>query len=108
MALISWIIPTLRLFSGTEAPMSRLIPLSFGAMTVVAWLAAVPPDDPAFQAIARQAAALKPTAAELRYLDMPWVIDLNEALRQARAENRPLFFWAAGGRDRDGIPLERC
>jgi hypothetical protein len=83
------------------------------AMLAAAGLAAgpgrpVPIDDPVYQALAKKAAALKPTAAELRYLDMPWVLDLNEALRQARAENRPIFFWAAGGRDRDGVPLERC
>ena len=27
---------------------------------------------------------------------------------KAKAENRPLFVWLAGGRDRDGTPLERC
>lgn len=67
-----------------------------------------PPADSVYQALAKRAAALKPSAAELRYLDMPWVIDLNEALRQAKAEHRPIFFWAAGGRERDGVPLERC
>jgi hypothetical protein len=70
--------------------------------------ATAPPDDPLYQEFAKKAAALKPTAAELRYLEMPWEVDLDAALRQARAENRPLFFWAAGGRDRDGVPLERC
>ena len=25
-----------------------------------------------------------------------------------RLEKRPLFVWLAGGRDRDGSPLERC
>jgi hypothetical protein len=65
-------------------------------------------NDPVYQALTKKAAALKPTAAELRYLDMPWVVDLDEALKQARDEKRPLFFWAAGGRDRDGVPLERC
>ena len=34
--------------------------------------------------------------------------DLPQALKEAKAENRPLLVWLAGGRDRDGSPLERC
>jgi hypothetical protein len=64
--------------------------------------------DPAYQALARKAALVKPKPDEVRYQQLPWVLDLKEALRQAREEKRPLFFWAAGGRDRDGLPLERC
>jgi hypothetical protein len=63
---------------------------------------------PALQALDRQAAPLRPTAADLRYREIPWAADPAEALRQARAEHRPLFLWAAGGRGRDGNPLERC
>jgi hypothetical protein len=58
--------------------------------------------------VRRQAESLKPTAAELRFQQVPWVLDLGEAIRTAKKENRPIFFWAAGGRDRDGQPLERC
>ena len=64
--------------------------------------------DPAYEALARRAAPLRPVAAELRWQQLPWVTDPVEALKQAREEKRPLFFWAAGGRDRDGTPLERC
>src|SRR5438270_595014 len=62
----------------------------------------------AWQFLERRAAPLRPSAADLRYQQIPWLIDPAEALKQAQSERRPLFFWAAGGRDRDGIPLERC
>jgi hypothetical protein len=65
-------------------------------------------DDPVYQPLAAQAAKIKPTPDEVRWQQMPWVIDPAEALRQARQEKRPIFFWAAGGRGRDGVPLERC
>ena len=56
----------------------------------------------------RQAAEFRPGAGNFRWQTIPWVVDPAEALRQAKAENRPLFVWLAGGRDRDGTPLERC
>jgi hypothetical protein len=65
-------------------------------------------DDPVYQTLAAQAAKIKPTPDEVRWQQMPWVIDPAEALRQAKEEKRPIFFWAAGGRGRDGVPLERC
>jgi len=56
----------------------------------------------------RLIAAVKPTPTELRWQQVPWEIDLQEAIDMARKEKRPIFFWAAGGRNRDGVPLERC
>src|SRR5262249_13655503 len=56
----------------------------------------------------RLIAAVKRTPAELRWQQVPWEIDLQEAIDMARKEKRPIFFWAAGGRNRDGVPLERC
>jgi hypothetical protein len=46
---------------------------------------------------------LKPTAQELRYRQIPWMMDLDAAVKQAKKENRPLFIWAT-----DDEPLERC
>ena len=40
---------------------------------------------------------------ELKWQRTPWMVDLPEAVRQAKAENRPLFIWAT-----DDDPLERC
>jgi hypothetical protein len=56
----------------------------------------------------RLIAAVKPTPAELRWQQVPWEIHLQEAIDAARKEKRPIFLWAAGGRNRDGVPLERC
>lgn len=51
---------------------------------------------------------IKPTAEELRWQEIPWEPDPATALKLAKQEQRPIFFWAAGGRKRDGLPLERC
>jgi hypothetical protein len=55
------------------------------------------------QALARRAAAIKPVAEELRWQQIPWVTDLAEGLRLAKAEERPVFLWVTGD-----DPLERC
>jgi hypothetical protein len=56
------------------------------------------PDD-----LARRAETIKPSADELKWRQIPWVLDLGEGQRLARAERRPIFLWAAGD-----DPLERC
>ena len=56
----------------------------------------------------KKAAAVRPNDGDLRWQQLPWLTDPAEALKQAREEKRPLFVWLAGGRDRDGNPLERC
>jgi hypothetical protein len=66
------------------------------------------PVDPVYRDFASQAERIKPSPEQLRWQQMPWVIDPAEAIRQAKEEKRPILFWAAGGRDRDGVPLERC
>jgi hypothetical protein len=38
-----------------------------------------------------------------KWLDVPWLLDLNEAVRVAKAENRPVLIWVSGD-----DPLERC
>lgn len=53
--------------------------------------------------LAARASAIKPTERELTWLKIPWVLDLMEAQRAAKAENRPVFLWATGD-----DPLERC
>jgi hypothetical protein len=56
----------------------------------------------------KKANAFRPPARDLVWRQIPWHTDPALALRQAREEKRPLFVWLAGGRDRDGTPLERC
>jgi hypothetical protein len=38
-----------------------------------------------------------------KWLEVPWLLDLKEGIRAARAENRPILIWVSGD-----DPLERC
>ena len=53
--------------------------------------------------LARRAAVIKPSSAELKWQQVPWVRDSAEGQRLARAEKRPICLWVT-----DGDPLERC
>lgn len=67
---------------------------------------AVPSGAPELEAYAplfRRADVVKPLAEELRWQRIPWVLDLGEAQRLARAERRPLFVWVSSH-----DPLGRC
>jgi len=69
------------------------------ALLLAAWLVSLPTRDD----LAARATAIKPTAKELTWLAIPWVLDLAEAQKVARAEKRPILVWATGD-----DPLERC
>jgi hypothetical protein len=47
--------------------------------------------------------ATKPFGGEFGYRKIPWLVDLNEGVRAAKEENRPLFLWTSGDE-----PLEHC
>ena len=53
--------------------------------------------------VARLVREIKPTPSELKWQQIPWLLDLSEGLRQARLEARPLLLWGS-----DDDPLERC
>ncbi|HET6574334.1 MAG TPA: hypothetical protein VFG68_12060 [Fimbriiglobus sp.] len=63
---------------------------------------------PERDALLREAAVVRPHASGFRWQQIPWHVEAADALKQARDEHRPLLVWLAGGRDRDGSPLERC
>ena len=44
-----------------------------------------------------------PHPGELKWQQVPWLTDLGEAVRQARAERRPLLLFVSGDE-----PLEKC
>jgi hypothetical protein len=46
---------------------------------------------------------VKKRPGELKWQRIPWLTDLLEAFRQAKAENRPVLLWAT-----DDDPLDRC
>ena len=45
----------------------------------------------------------KPHPGELKWQEIPWLVDLDEGIRVAKEEKRPLLLWTA-----DDAPLERC
>jgi hypothetical protein len=44
-----------------------------------------------------------PHPGELKWQQIPWLTDLRQAIRQARAERRPLLLFVSGDE-----PLEKC
>ena len=40
---------------------------------------------------------------ELKYREIPWLLDLEEGIRLAKHEGRPILLWTSGD-----DPLERC
>ena len=44
-----------------------------------------------------------PQPGELRWRQIPWLLDLEEGIRRAKAENRPLLLFVSGDE-----PLGRC
>ena len=85
--------------------MIRLQIASLFALLASSVLAAEIPER---DALLKKAAAIRPPAADFVWQQVPWHTDAAEALKEARTESRPLLVWLAGGRDRDGSPLERC
>ena len=49
------------------------------------------------------AAVRNPRPDELRWQQIPWLVDLQEGMRLAREENRPLLLFVSGD-----DPLEKC
>jgi hypothetical protein len=68
----------------------------------------VPESPPERLELLRKVQVYRPNTTDFRWQEIPWHTDAENALKQAREEKRPLFVWLAGGRDRDGTPLERC
>jgi hypothetical protein len=49
------------------------------------------------------AAIKKPHPGELKWQQIPWLLNLEEGIRLAKKENRPLLLFVSGDE-----PLERC
>ena len=81
--------------------------LSF-ALALFAAPALAGEDIPEVTELLTKAALHRPATNDFAWREIPWYDEAGAALKQAREEKRPLFVWLAGGRDRDGSPLERC
>jgi hypothetical protein len=79
----------------TTAALLCLIPISTGVRA----------DEgrPRRAALEDRAAAIRPTAGEMRWQQIPWLGSLVEAREQARREKRPILVWTL-----DEDPFERC
>jgi hypothetical protein len=47
---------------------------------------------------------IKPQSGELRFQDIPWLLSVHEARKQAAAEGKPILVWSGSG----GAPLGVC
>jgi hypothetical protein len=47
---------------------------------------------------------IKPQPGELRFHEIPWLIDVWEARKQAAAEGKPILAWSGAG----GAPIGVC
>jgi hypothetical protein len=53
--------------------------------------------------LARRLDAIKQPSQLTKWQKIPWMLDLNEAIRVAKDEKRPILIWVSGD-----DPLERC
>ena len=74
--------------------------------TGLALIAGQPPTAPSelpFSAARMYSIVKKVRPGELKWQEIPWLVDLQEGLRLANAEKRPLLLWVSGD-----DPLEKC
>jgi hypothetical protein len=53
---------------------------------------------------AKRYAAIKPRPEEVKWRQIPWLVDLNKGIQIAKEEKRPLLIWTG----QQSHPLERC
>ena len=61
------------------------------------------PPVPTVLSLEQRAARIRPTDAETRWQQIPWLRSVIEGQQAARRENRPIMYWHV-----DDDPLERC
>ena len=82
----------------------RIVPLALLAATLAgpgraAEPQAIPPEQ--FDSLQR---LIKPQPGESLFWQIPWLLNLDEALQRAAAEGKPLFIWSGAG----GSPHTVC
>lgn len=76
---------------------------AMAAMTVIAAPLTSRADEAAWRKLVERADRLRPSSAETRWMQIPWIRSVVEAEKIARTENRPIMYWHV-----DDDPLERC
>lgn len=76
---------------------------SFVVTLALAGLAGAATPEEKVGRLVEKAAAARATAAESRWMGIPWLTSAAEAERLARKEGRPILYWNV-----DDDPLDRC
>ncbi len=95
-------IPTKQLMRNAALPLAAVFALIAGLVPVAGQAPPAPSDLPA--SASRMYAIVKYVRpGELKWQEIPWLVDLQDGLRLANEENRPLLLWVSGD-----DPLEKC
>lgn len=76
-----------------------VLSLSFAAHGLAQEPATIAPDQ-----FARLHALIRPQPGELRFHEIPWLIDVWQARQKAAAEGKPILAWSGAG----GAPIGVC
>jgi hypothetical protein len=85
------------------AAVAFVIMLGHGIVSAQEGKSIEPPAIPADQ-FAKLHALIKPQPGELRFHEIPWLIDVWEARTKAAAEGKPILAWSGAG----GAPIGVC
>ena len=81
--------------------------LSLALLGAVSWTGALAADEPRpippeqFDKLHKM---IRPQAGELRFHEIPWLLSIWEARKQAAAEGKPILVWSGSG----GAPVGSC
>jgi hypothetical protein len=81
--------------------------LSLAVLGLGRWVAAVKADEPRpipTDQFDRLHKMIKPQPGELRFHEIPWMLSIWEARRQAAALGKPILVWSGSG----GAPVGSC
>ena len=95
-------IRTILIMRNTTLPLAAVLLPIIGLALVAAQAPPMPSDLP--PSASRMYAIVKSVRpGELRWQEIPWLVELQDGLRLAKEENRPLLLWVSGD-----DPLEKC
>ncbi|MBL8792533.1 MAG: hypothetical protein JNM56_01380 [Planctomycetia bacterium] len=83
---------------------SRIVPLSLLALTLAVPAGAAEPQAIPPAQLDTLQKMIQPQAGESRFWQIPWLLNLDEALLKGAAEGKPVFLWSGAG----GSPHTVC
>jgi hypothetical protein len=85
----------------------RRLLLTLAVLGLVCWISSARAEEPRpikptdFDKLLK---LIKPQPGELRFHDVPWLLNVHEARTKAAAEGKPILIWSGSG----GAPLGAC